>query len=250
VVVNDTSPRGKQSLAGVSVLVSLCQGRKLQVMDLQFLSGIDARSTTGRDKLHEALVLSGAPFWHHVSSSDLEEWSTAPNAYDNLRQFRCQGLSLEHSTVQSIFEGPVTSGKLESFDIYFPLESSLQVPGQESIAHLKGHDWLRGAHNIRSLGIFEFRFREYPRNDEEMPLPAFIACFPNLEELEIASQGYEAQEFCTVLAAILKRGTTLRRIYQKSVQGVLMDQLAELAKSHGVDLIWGPRPRPWPMNVF
>jgi hypothetical protein len=81
-----------------------------------------------------------------------------------------------------------------------------------------------------------------------MYLPGFLASFPNLEVLEINSSHYDQREFCIMIEAILKV-THLQRIYQKTVLGDWRDKLIEATRKQGVELIWGDRPREWPLAI-
>ena len=53
-------------------------------------------------------------------------------------------------------------------------------------------------------------------------------------------------EFCSVIEAIMKV-TKLKTIYQSQVKGALMDKLIASGKSRGVEVVWGERPREWPV---
>lgn len=166
------------------------------------------------------------------------------NDYGNVRSLRLHKLIVTPQKLQAMFADNVVDGTLHTFDINFPLDDFGQPVGQASIAHLPKYEWLRGASSIRSLGVYDFRFREYPQNDTELPLPSFLASFPNLETLELRTGAYESRELCLVIKAILEV-THLKTIYQCQVQGVSLDELKVLVKSHGVELVWGERPREW-----
>jgi hypothetical protein len=88
----------------------------------------------------------------------------------------------------------------------------------------------------------------YPTSDDDLPLPKFLASFPNLETVELNTEYYEDAELVTVIHAIMKE-TRLKKIYQSCVHGVLLDQLRDLAESRGTEIVWGERPRQWPVAL-
>ncbi|KAG6022793.1 hypothetical protein E4U41_002163 [Claviceps citrina] len=168
--------------------------------------------------------------------------------FRNLHSLRTKSLCISPEVSQTVFSNALNAGKLTSFDIVFPTESLHDRVGDRSIRHLREHEWLRGAPTIRSMGCYGFRFRPYPRNDEDLPLPQFLASFPNLDTLSIFSEHYEEAEFASVVAAIL-RPTHLTTVYTTSVKGAVMDQLRRVAEGEGVTLIWGHQPQPWPVPL-
>lgn len=241
-------PLGRDtSLASISHLLALHQGRKLQHIELQMHQPQDALGDPLGGARHFSLLAMQKPssFWgsYVEPGAPLEAWTG--NRYENLQTLRVRNLTFHAKDSRSAFEAGARSGTLDSIDLCFP--STDMSVGSASIEYLKDHDWLRGAPSIMSLGIFEWRFPEYPRDDQEMPLPGFVASFPNLRTLEIGSSLYEEREFCTVIGAILKKGTGLKTIYQKNVTGTVMDQLVDFANKFGVELVWGERPRQWPV---
>lgn len=62
------------------------------------------------------------------------------------------------------------------------------------------------------------------------------------------SDHYQSDEMFGVLRDLLL-ATKLKRVYQKSVQGVALDMLWQVAAEVGVQLIWGERPKEWPVSV-
>ncbi|EXV04435.1 tetratricopeptide domain protein [Metarhizium robertsii] len=168
--------------------------------------------------------------------------------FRNLHSLASKSLCISPDILRLVFSDALNMGKIQSFDIVFPIESLNDRVGDRSITHLKGYEWLRGAASITSMGCYRFRFRSYPRNDDDLPLPQFLASFPNLETLSIFSENYEEAEFAGVVAAILKV-TTLKTIYTTSVKGAVMDQLRTVAESQGVKLIWGHQPQAWPVPL-
>lgn len=194
--------------------------------------------------------------WEYVQSfnrpsdSLVEKLDGQVNKYENLRSVRFNQFCLCPEKARQLFDAPIKDGKMESFDIVFPLEGlNQQRTGQSSREHLDGYGWLRGATSIRCMGFFQFTFDKFPRNENDLPLPSFLATFPNLEVLEIKSDNYGEAELCTIIKAILKV-THLKTLYQSTVRGVLMDQLKKLADSHGVNLEFGERPRQWPYPII
>lgn len=171
-----------------------------------------------------------------------------PDEYKNLESLRLIENPMDPDEIKRVVEGAVKSGTMHTLDICFPLEHYGEVPGPTSLAHLAKYEWLRGASSIRSMGIFDFRFREFPRNDDDLPLPGFLASFPNLETLQVITANYDERELCSVLKAIIE-ATHLKTLFQSQVRGFYLDELRALAKSHGVRLVWGTRPREWPNDI-
>ncbi|KAJ3472033.1 hypothetical protein NLG97_g11347 [Lecanicillium saksenae] len=99
------------------------------------------------------------------------------------------------------------------------------------------------------MSLSQFRFRPFPRTPEDLPLPTFLATFPKLETLEIRSDHYDEAEICSVISAIIKETKTIKLIYQNQVRGALMDKLKVAAAKHGVQIVFGERPREWPVQV-
>lgn len=170
------------------------------------------------------------------------------NHYDDLRSLRLSRTTDPPVNLQEILSAALAAGKLHTLDIVFPLDDHRMREGAASSQHLRDCAWLCNASSIRNLGLFEFRFRSNPRDDNDMMLPAFLASFPNLETIDLDSSFYVDTEFVTVVKAIL-RATKLRKIYQHTVHGVMLDQLTALAAKLGVELVWGGRERQWPMPV-
>lgn len=166
--------------------------------------------------------------------------------FQNLRSLRLKYCVHGPQKMQSIFEA--ATGKLHTFDIVFPLEG-LDLPvGVESTSFLKGYDWLRGLDTIRCLGVSGFNFPEVPRRGAEPALPCFLASFPNLETLSLSTRYCSQEAFCSIVEEIMKR-TRLSTIYQDCVKGTLMDRLERLGNRHGVDIVFGTRPREWPVQL-
>ncbi|KAH7148789.1 hypothetical protein EDB81DRAFT_883193 [Dactylonectria macrodidyma] len=170
------------------------------------------------------------------------------NQYDDLRSLRLTHAVINSAVLERSVGTAVQAGKLHTLDLVFPLERHGSAEGVTSMEYLREHEWLRGAASIRHIGVFNFRFRSHPRDDEDLPLPAFLASFPNLETLEIKSQHYDMTEFYTILQAILKV-TKLRTLYQTAMQGVLLDLLTVLTEKAGVELVSGTRPQEWPVPI-
>ncbi|PTD02670.1 hypothetical protein FCULG_00009797 [Fusarium culmorum] len=138
--------------------------------------------------------------------------------YTDLRSLRLRQAIVPPLKLGKVLGDTLTAQKLHTLDIAFPLDHQGAPEGSASTQHIQDHSWLRGDHGIRCIGLSEFRFRAYPRTDDEMYLPGFLASFPNLEVLEINSSHYDQREFCTMVDAIIKV-THLQKIYQKTVLG-------------------------------
>jgi hypothetical protein len=171
------------------------------------------------------------------------------NTFANLRSLRLQRMLLDGDGARRMLQRARDGGKLRHFDIVFPTPGHDEADGPVSTQRLREFAWLQGAESIRSLGVFDFRFRRHPRSDDDLPLKSFLATFPNLEELEASSNYYDEQEFCMALGDIIL-ATKLKRVYQSVVKGAWLDKLRVAAAQNGVQVMFGPRPREWPMQLL
>ncbi|KAG5973360.1 hypothetical protein E4U58_005276 [Claviceps cyperi] len=168
--------------------------------------------------------------------------------YQNLHSFRSTLCCITGDEARTLLSNAIKTKQLTAFDIVFPEESLTDRVGDASIRHLKTYEWSCGAPTVQMLGCHGFRFRQYPENDEDLPLPRFLASFPNLRTLSISSNHYASAEFATVVVAIM-RLTHLETIYTRSVEGVALDQLRQVAQDLGVRLVHGSLPGPWPVPL-
>lgn len=240
----DSGPvaQSHNTLATVTLLTSLNFGSGFQHIDLE------VPWTNDGDPATEEVFTDTADLSRYGLTDAGGNPILRRDQFQNLRTIRLKEFSHVPAKMRRIFDETVRNGKLHTLDIVFPLQSFDGPMGQQHVAHLKGYDWLRGRESIRCLGVSRFRFKEYPRSDDDLPLPSFLASFPNLETLSLSSEEYSPEEFCTVVEAIIKV-TRLKTIYQDRVNGALMDQLRKLAEGHGVQVIWGERPREWPVPL-
>jgi hypothetical protein len=227
----------------ITVFASMHRGENLQHIDFAFGWTAGGRGYP-KDLLSDEPAKGLDPRLLPPSSD--EGTLLRQNNYKSLQSLRLSGISLDPATTGRTLEQQAVDGKLTAMDIVFPLDTYQAKVGALSTAHLAGYEWLKGSTSIRTMGIFRFRFQPFPRNDADLPLPNFLASFPSLEVLEIQSEDYEELEFCGVIEAIMKV-TKLKTIYQSQVKGALMDKLVALGRSRGVEVVWGERPRQWPV---
>ncbi|GAB0145379.1 hypothetical protein EsHS_00005810 [Epichloe bromicola] len=225
----------ENSLLTLRCLTCLNHGNSLQ--HIRFDVPAENEDRHGRPR-----VFSNSRYLH--TGVDLPQYPE----FRNLHSLRSKSFCISPDISRMMFSDALNTGTLSSFDIVFPVESLNDRVGDKSIRHLGEYEWIRGAQSIRSIGCYGFRFRSYPRNDEDLPLPQFLASFPHLETLSIFSEHYEEAEFASVVAAILKI-THLKAIYTTSVKGAVMDQLRTVAEGEGVKLIWGHQPQVWPVPL-
>ncbi|CCE29641.1 uncharacterized protein CPUR_03488 [Claviceps purpurea 20.1] len=176
---------------------------------------------------------------------------TEHSEYRNLKSFNLRTVCMPPDRVRTLLCNAIETKKLTSFDIVFPQgpPTAGERVGDESIRHLQGYEWFRGTPTIHTLGCYDFRFRPDAENDENLPLPQFLASFPNLRTLSVHSEHYNKLEFASVVVAIIKR-THLKTIYTPSVDcEVLGQRLRQVARDHGVELIDADRPDEWPIKL-
>ncbi|CCE33752.1 uncharacterized protein CPUR_07678 [Claviceps purpurea 20.1] len=132
----------------------------------------------------------------------------------NLRSVRSNhGMWILPDRARIMLSKSIKNGQLTSFDITFPeyVPTRESSPGDLSVRHLKGYDWLRGAPSIHTLGLYSFHFLLDRRNYEDLPLPQFLATFPNLRTLRLSGgfvneqeiEEIEEDEFVSVIVAIM-----------------------------------------------
>ena len=178
------------------------------------------------------------------------EWQAEhqSNSFDNLRSLRLKRAVMDGAASEPLLRKAIDNDKLRSIDINFRRPGINDTEGPASCQRIAEFSWLRGAKSIRCIGLSNFRFRKYPETDDDLPLPSFLASFPNLETLEIGSEYYDDAELCSVIFAIM-RATKLRKIYQTTIKGANLDTLRTAAKEFGVELVWGEREREWPVPL-
>ncbi|KAG6151197.1 hypothetical protein E4U11_007973 [Claviceps purpurea] len=181
---------------------------------------------------------------------------TQYSEFQNLRVFESRTMSISPEGAQTLLSDAIKSRQLTSFSIVFPDEpftSDVRVIGDASMLHLKGYDWFRGASSIHTLGCYDFRFPLFPKNNDERPLPQFLASFPNLRTLSITSLYYDDEDFTALVMSIISV-TRLKTIYMRSIPGVIADSLRRRARYQGVELIddtpplFGHEPQ-WPIPL-
>ena len=164
-----------------------------------------------------------------------------------LRELRLGQFVHVPSQMHDLLQGPVRDGALTAFDIVFPLDSMAGDVPRRHCDHLAGYGWLRGLASVRCLGVWRFRFRQYPRSDDDLPLPAFLASFPNLEVLSIASEYYDHDELGPVVEAAMRAAPRLHTLYQDTIRGAPWARLVAAGERQGVRVVSGTRPRQWPV---
>ncbi|KAH6899789.1 hypothetical protein B0T10DRAFT_452327 [Thelonectria olida] len=239
VIINASTDTDPETSENITRLTSIRRGTSLRHIDFDFRWKYDELSPLGLRMLSNLL--------NHEPASIAN--AREANEYRELRTLRLSRALIAPDSLQGALQQSLSAGRLESLDIVFPLEPIGVAPGTTSVQHIREFAWLRGASSIRCLGLFEFRFHTYYTGDKDFPLPSFLASFPNLETLDIKSGHYESDEFFVVLRDILRVNTNIKRVYQMSVHGVALDELRRITASAGVELIWGERPREWPMKV-
>ncbi|TDZ55075.1 hypothetical protein CTRI78_v005729 [Colletotrichum trifolii] len=169
--------------------------------------------------------------------------------YPNLERFWMPKLPLSVDLATVLLEPAVRSGRLREVGLCWR-----QDPGQYFPAAL---DFLRGADSVRTLGFFEFDFDSHealvrdPAHRGVDPtdlLYEFLASFPNLEVLELHSAMCEPRRIGAVIERVVGLGR-LRRVYQRALTGVYMDQLRAYCEKAGVELVFGSWEAPFPVPL-
>lgn len=225
---------------GLVQLASVNQGSEIQHLEIMPYHE-DPKGATILGQYHEWMGLVG---FLSRGTFPPEE----PNSFDNLRTLRLKRMLMDGAASEPLLRNAIDNGKLRNIDINFPRATIVDVEGPASCERIEEFSWLRGAESIHCISLSNFRFRRYPQNDEDLPLPSFLASFPNLETLEIGSEYYDDAELGSVIVAIMKV-TKLKRIYQNTIKGTNLDILKAAAKQLDIELVWGERPREWPVPI-
>ncbi|CCE33754.1 uncharacterized protein CPUR_07680 [Claviceps purpurea 20.1] len=178
--------------------------------------------------------------------------------FRNLRSVRSdRSMWILPDRARTLLSKSIENGQLTSFDITFPHHlPTREIPaGDSSVRHLEGYDWLRGAPSIHTLGCYAFRFRLNPRNDEDLPLPQFLATFPNLRTLRIRGQydnDDEENEFSSLILAIISV-TRLKTIHTTFFEpnSKALRKLRKAAHFKGVQISTADddKPEQWPIPL-
>jgi hypothetical protein len=165
-----------------------------------------------------------------------------------LRSLRLKDFVVSGQEADHCFGPSLRDEKMHTFTIQFPEMELRQAWGEASSAHLTQYDWLKGSSSIKTLIMRGFGFRRW---DDPVTgqLPAFLASFPNLDELVIQQTMYEVPELCSVIEGIMKACKNLKTVWQDQITGMFMDKLVELGKKEGVDIKSGEPSRQWPVPL-
>ncbi|KAG6159694.1 hypothetical protein E4U11_004217 [Claviceps purpurea] len=162
--------------------------------------------------------------------------------FRNLRSVRSDsGMWILPDRARTLLSNSIEDRQLTSFDIVFPERFFRSLPEDSSVCHLKGYDWLRGSPSIHTLGFFGFLFPLNPQSDDDLPLPQFLATFPNLRTLRLNNFYYRKHqnEFASLILAIMSV-THLKTIwiYQHSFRrrSKAMRKVRMAAQSRGVQI--------------
>ncbi|KAL7942196.1 hypothetical protein V8C42DRAFT_332815 [Trichoderma barbatum] len=167
--------------------------------------------------------------------------------YENLEMLRLSNLAMSPQIAQKLFELPIRSGKLRTFDICFPLPRLTEAHGQTSADHIQQYQWLEGAESIRCLGIYDFSFKTYV-NAEDHPLIKFLQRFPCLEEVKLGSIVSGGTEYFLTIQDVL-RFVKLKSIEVTHLLGEPFDKIRRLARGLGVNMTWEVQRPKWPMDL-
>jgi hypothetical protein len=244
VILKGVMIRNNCQAHAISQLVSIANGRNLRHLEID----TDFEDTHSASIFGRSFTLNGLTnFLVHGGLGDGQL-----NEFPSLQTLRLRKVVINAVESQRMFRPAIESNVLHTIDIVFRKPSLTETIGSASCHRIQEYSWLRGATSIRRIGLFDFHFTQYPRNDDEFPLPSFLSSLPNLEVLEIESQHYDDAELCHVIVDIMKAAhsrTHLKTIYQKTISGVSLDKLRTVAGNYGINLVWRPQSLEWPVNL-
>ncbi|KAG6151749.1 hypothetical protein E4U11_007735 [Claviceps purpurea] len=177
--------------------------------------------------------------------------------FRNLRSVTSHdGIWIFPDRARTLLSSSIENKQLASFDIVFPRRVLTSLTENSSVHHLRGYDWLRGAPSIHTLGFFDFLFPLNPKNDEDLPLPQFLATFPNLRTLRLNDVYYREHEneFASLILAVMSV-TRLKTIlicrYYSHSDNKAMIKVMEEAQFKGVQIFTGAKywVEQWPIPL-
>lgn len=229
---------------GLNSLVSINRGENIRYIEIAPWFNEHAGHTLIDRNRHSGELLSSST--GNGILGDLAQ----PNTFSNLEALRMKQTVMDGAALEPILQRSLANGKLRELDINFDTPGMNEAYGPASCRHLQSYDWLRGSASIRSMRVHNFRFTQHPRGDAELPLPSFLASLPNLEILEIGSSYYDEAELASIIVAVLKGCKNLKRVYQSYVKGWMLDGITAVAKERDIQLVFGERPREWPVGIL
>ncbi|CCE29380.1 uncharacterized protein CPUR_03073 [Claviceps purpurea 20.1] len=247
---------------------------------LVFDAGISTSLDTYAEETRSTLRLMMGLISLQYVSLDFEDWGAWPcnftgrddlipdrnltpySEFQNLRVFETRTTCISPEGARTLLSNAIESEQLTQFSIVFPEESSTDSEsenedpstdnGDTSLLHLKGYEWFRGAPSIHTLECHDFHFPIDIQNDEDHPLPQFLASFPNLRALSIDSSHYEDDDFARLVVSIMEV-TQLKTIYMSPIKGRGTYWLNHVARARGVQLVDEPPPlfgyEQWPIPL-
>lgn len=187
--------------------------------------------------------------YDEASSSPTDNANLDLVTYPNLERFWMPKLPLSVDLATVLLEPAIRSGTLREVGLCWRQDPGQYFPG--------ALDFLRSAASVRTLGFFEFDFESHealtrdPAHRGVDPgelLFRFLESFPNLEVLELHSSMCDPRRIGAVIERVVALGK-LKKVYQKALTGVLMDQLRSFCQAHAVELIYGSWETPFPVPL-
>ncbi|KAJ3944863.1 uncharacterized protein N0V96_004880 [Colletotrichum fioriniae] len=161
--------------------------------------------------------------------------------YPNLERFWMPKLPLSVDLATVLLEPAVRSGRLRELGLCWRQEPGQFFPG--------ALDWLRGSVSVRTFGFFNFDFESHENLTRDPAqrgrgidsvdlLFGFLQSFPNLEVLELHSDLCDPMRLGAIIERVAILGR-LKKVYQRALTGVAMDQLRTFCGAHGVEVVYG-----------
>ncbi|KAF9882326.1 f-box domain-containing protein [Colletotrichum karsti] len=195
------------------------------------------------------LDYSGYDQASYSSASAAENQNLDLVTYPNLERFWMPKLPLSVDLATILLEPAIRSGRLREVGLCWRQDPGQYFPG--------ALDFLRGAASVRTLGFFEFDLESHealtrdPAHrgvDPTALLFGFLESFPNLEVLELHSSSCDPRRIGVVIERMVGLGR-LKKVYQKALTGVHMDQLRAFCETHGVELEYGSWTSSFPVQL-
>lgn len=187
--------------------------------------------------------------YDQASASPAENQNLDLVTYPNLERFWMPKLPLSVDLTTILLEPAIRSGRLREVGLCWRQDPGQYFPG--------ALDFLRGAASVKTLGFFDFDFESHealtrdPAHrgvDPSDLLFGFLESFPNLEVLELHSSLCDPRRIGAVIERMVGLGR-LKKVYQKALTGVLMDQITAFCDAHGVEVVYGGCEAPFPVPL-
>jgi hypothetical protein len=168
--------------------------------------------------------------------------------FERLEKFRVPHFQIPLDTLQHLIGTSLQNRCLQEVCIAVP-------DGMRCAEFAAKYSWLQRRSCIRALGLSNFDNDRHvipgeprPELDQLGQLVDFARGFPNLEAIELIPRPDLDEPHFVSLVARLAMATNVKTIYQSYISGARGDQLRDLGREYGVDILTlTAKPQKWPI---